>query len=289
MTDNTIICRNGRVLGYAEYGDPAGRPVFYFHGFPGSRFEAQATDVIAAQHGLRIIASDRPGIGLSDYQPGRAIGDWPADVVELADALGIAHFGVLGISGGGPYALACAAKIPQRLTGVAVVCSVAPPDVPGIARDMTCFARSALFLSRWWPWGLRLLYRSMVRQIQHNPDGYLGRLAKMASAADQQALSRHVIRQTLIASFREAVRRGSEGGLHELRLYTQPWGFRLEDVLMPVQLWHGGLDRVTPPGMGHYLHEVLPACQASFYADEGHYSLPINHMSEILMSLSGHL
>lgn len=274
------------MLSYAEYGDPAGNPVFYFHGFPGSRFEAQAVDTVASQQGLRIIAADRPGSGLSDFQPGRLISDWPTDVVELADSLGIGQFAVLGVSGGGPYALVCAAKIPQRLTAITVVCSLAPPDIAGIAEGMTRFPRSVLFLSRWLPWGARLLYSLMVRTIQRDPERLLARLAKMASVADQKALNQYGVRQALSTSFREAVRDGTEGGLRELYLYTHPWGFRLEDISIPVQLWQGELDTTTPARMGHYLSHSLPNCQARFYPDEGHYSLPINHMSEILRDIS---
>jgi pimeloyl-ACP methyl ester carboxylesterase len=274
------------VLGYAEYGDLSGKPIFYFHGFPGSRFEAQATEIGAARHGLRIIAVERPGFGLSDFLPDRFLSDWPSDVIELADALGIKQFAVLGVSGGGPYALACAAKIPQRLTAVSVVGSLAPPDVEGITEGMTCFSRRVLFLSSWMPWGVRFIYSSMLRTIQQNPDRFLTRLTKMTSAADQMTLSRGEVRQVLITSFREAGRNGIEGGLRELYLYTHPWGFRLESISLPVHLLHGEQDRMVPPRMGHYLSKVLPNCQTTFYPDEGHYSLPVNHMTEILARLS---
>ncbi len=121
-----IKLRDGRSLGYAEYGTPVGKPVFYFHGFPSSRLDWPLfdTDAIAARLNARIIAADRPGYGLSDFKRGRKILDWPDDVVELADALQIDRFAVLGISGGGPYAEACSFKIPQRLSATAIVCGM---------------------------------------------------------------------------------------------------------------------------------------------------------------------
>ena len=125
-TDGRIRLADGRRLGYAEYGDPEGKPLFYCHGFPASRLEAALLDPSARKAGVRVVAADRPGCGLSDFQPDRRIGDWPGDVVELAGALGIDRFAVVGVSGGGPYALACARKIPQRLTAAAVVCGLGP-------------------------------------------------------------------------------------------------------------------------------------------------------------------
>ena len=118
-----IKLKDGRALGYAEYGAPEGKPIFYFHGFPGSRLDWMLSDSDNSANELnaRIIAVDRPGMGLSDFKRDRKILDWPDDVVELADILQIERFSVLGISGGGPYTFACAFKIPERLTRTAIV------------------------------------------------------------------------------------------------------------------------------------------------------------------------
>jgi len=111
-----ILLSDGRRLSFQESGSADGHPVLYFHGFPGSRLEAGFADPAAKRHSLRIIGVDRPGFGLSDFQPGRRLIDWPHDVTQLADALNIKRFAVLGVSGGGPYAAVCAFKIPSRLT-----------------------------------------------------------------------------------------------------------------------------------------------------------------------------
>src|SRR5215475_3198278 len=116
--DGVLRLADGRALGYAEFGDSGGEPFFYFHGHPGSRLEARFAESAATAAGVRIIALDRPGYGLSDWQPGRAILDWPADVTEAADLLGIGGFSVVGGSGGGPYALACAYRLPDRVRRV---------------------------------------------------------------------------------------------------------------------------------------------------------------------------
>src|SRR5689334_6768677 len=113
--------RDGRRLAYNEWGDPRGKPVLYFHGLHSSRLALYRDADFFAAHGIRFITTDRPGVGQSDPQPHRTLLDWPADVIQLADALGLDRFAILAITGGGPYALACAYAIPARLTGVAIV------------------------------------------------------------------------------------------------------------------------------------------------------------------------
>ena len=125
---------DGRNLAYAEYGPVEGNPVFYFHGFPSSRLDWRLfhDDDTLAELNVRVIAPDRPGYGLSDHKRGRTISGWPEDVVELAGALGIDAFSVLGVSGGGPYAASCAFSIPDRLSKSGIVCGMGPADSPGV-------------------------------------------------------------------------------------------------------------------------------------------------------------
>src|SRR4030042_1974723 len=130
--DSSIVLWDGRHLAYAEYGDPRGKPVFLFHGIPGSRIFRPPPDDLTAANGVRLITVDRPGYGGSDFQPGRRILEWPADVCALADVLGLERFAVCGHSAGGPYVLACAAFIPQRLTAAGVISGLGPVDAPGM-------------------------------------------------------------------------------------------------------------------------------------------------------------
>lgn len=123
-TNKTIPLRDGRTLGYAEVGNSEGNTVFYFHGHPGSRLGARFLANHAAQADIRLIGIDRPRIRLSTFKAGRHLLEWPNDVVELADTLQIERFAVVGFSDGGPYALACAYKIPQRLTACGIVAGV---------------------------------------------------------------------------------------------------------------------------------------------------------------------
>jgi pimeloyl-ACP methyl ester carboxylesterase len=283
--DKTLRLEDGRLLGYAVYGDPAGRPVFYFHGFPGSRLEARLADQIAARLGVRVIAVDRPGFGLSDFKPHRTIFEWPDDVVKIADALGINRFAAIGVSGGGPYAAACALRIPQRLIAVAIVCGLGPLDIPDCTDGMIRKNHLIFFLGRRLPWLARISLGRMAYRVRRNPEEMLGRMLVELPDPDKAVLERPEVKNTMKDNIVEALRRGSRGVACELLLYTRPWGFLLNDIATRVDLWHGEQDASVPPTMGRYQASTIPNCRAMFYPGEGHFSLVINHMEEILSSL----
>jgi pimeloyl-ACP methyl ester carboxylesterase len=267
-TDRTVRLRDGRRLGYAEWGDPAGRPLLYFHGWPGSRVEGRLGDEAARANGVRLIALDRPGMGLSDYQPRRTLVDWPDDVLQVAMALGLERFAVLGISGGGPYAAACAWKLSERLTGAGIVSCLAPLDVPGVIAGMSWRNRLSLQLVGRLGVLRRVLMARMAVSVRRRPDRVLER--GVAAAVDKQYLDRPNVRKLLVESLSEAFRSGSRGPAWEMGLYARPWGFRLEGIRTPVYLWHGEQDANAPVTMGRYLAGVIPKCQASFVPGEGH-------------------
>jgi pimeloyl-ACP methyl ester carboxylesterase len=279
--DATLALRDGRTLGYAEYGDPKGQPGFYFHGHPGSRLEARLAHEAAAPRGVRIIALDRPGYGRSDFQPGRKILDWPNDVVEAADALGIERFGVLGASGGGPYALACAHVIPERLTNASVVSGVGPYEAPGATDGMRWKNRVGFQLGARFPALARFIMWSMARKMRRDPEATVAAVARAMSQQDAETIRRPEVREALAADISEAFRQGSQGPAWDVVLLGGPWGFRLEEVKMRVYLWQGEADVLVPPAMGRHLAERLPNCRARFFPGEGHL-LVIDHMAEIL-------
>jgi pimeloyl-ACP methyl ester carboxylesterase len=283
--DKTVSLDDGRLLGYAVYGDPEGRPVFYFHGFPGSRLEARLADGVAARLGIRLIALDRPGFGLSDFMPRRTIFDWPGYVVTIADVLGIKRFAAVGVSGGGPYAAACAVRIPDRLTAVAIISGLGPLDISGGAGPMVRTNNVILFLGRRLPWLARMSLRRIAYQVRRNPEEMLGRMTAALPDPDKAVLARPDVKATLKDNVAEAFRGGSRGAACELLLYTRPWGFRLNDITTRVDLWHGEQDLSVPANMGRYQACTIPNCRAIFYPGEGHFSLAINYMEEILSSL----
>jgi pimeloyl-ACP methyl ester carboxylesterase len=267
----TLQLREGRMLGYAEYGQPSGKALFYFGA---SRLEARLLAEQAAQAGIRLIGIDRPGMGLSQFQPHRHLLDWPDDVVALADHLQIEHFAVMGHSGGGPYALVCAYKTPDRLTACGIVSGMEPLVVfffqrfPWLLIPMT--------------WGRGQFFRneaqartSLMRFTRHWPK------------PERDSLLIPDMSNTLVASQAEAFRQGARGLTYDIVLIEGlPWGFRLEDITFPkLFLWHGELDTDTPIAMGHTITERIAQCRATFYPSEGHISVLANHRDEIMTVL----
>jgi pimeloyl-ACP methyl ester carboxylesterase len=261
-TARTIPLRDGRRLGYAERDDPGGRPLLYFHGWPGSRVEGRLGDEAARAKGVRLIALDRPGMGLSDYLPRRTLVDWPDDVIQVAAALGLDRFAVLGISGGGPYAAVCAWKLSERLTGAGIVSGLAPVDAPGGIAGMSRRNRLAFQLAGRLAALRRVLMAATAVSVRRHPDRVLER--GVAAAVDKQYLDRSDVRAILGESLSEAFRSGSRGPAWEMGLCARLWGFRLEDIRAPVHVWHGEQDASAPVTMGRYLATVIPECRASF-------------------------
>ena len=280
-THQQIKLKDGRSLGYAEYGAQDGKPVFYFHGFPGSRVDwlLSDSDNSAAELNARIIAVDRPGMGLSDFKRGREILDWPYDVIELAGALQVDRFAVLGFSGGGPYAAACAYKIPERLTTTAIVCGMGPAEAPGIKEGAAWYFPGKPSLIR------RLILMLSSMGVQKNPDQFLSRSKEALSEPDRLVLDQPELAKAYIDTVREAFRSGIGGANQEATLCKRPWQFRLQDINTEIHLWHGELDRSVPISVARYVADAIPNCQATFLKDEAHISLPHNHIREILSVL----
>jgi pimeloyl-ACP methyl ester carboxylesterase len=281
-TARVIRLRDGRRLGYAEWGDRRGWPLLYFHGWPGSRLEGRLGDEAARAKGVRLIALDRPGMGLSDYQPHRALADWPDDVLQLAAAVGLERFAVLGISGGGPYAAACAWKLANQVTGAGLVSSLAPLDVPRAVAGMGPRNRLSFQLGRR-AVVRRALFAAMAVSVRRGPDRVLER--GLGAAVDKNYLCRPGVRRVLGESLSDAFRNGGRGGAWEMGLYARPWGFRLENIRTPVYLWHGEQDVNAPVTMGCYLASVIPDCRATFYPGEAHLHF-IDRVPEIFSALS---
>ncbi|MBI2724047.1 MAG: alpha/beta hydrolase [Chloroflexi bacterium] len=281
--DNVVRLPDGRLLGYGQYGDPDGAPLFLLHGMPGSRLEGEIAHEAMAAAGVRLIAPDRPGYGLSDRLPGRTIPGFAEDVVALADRLGVGRFGVAGVSGGGPYAAACAYRIPERLTAAGIVSGVGPFDAPG-ARDGMNRMNQVLFgLARRAPFAVTAAMALMAR-ASRSPR-LIQQMKRSMPAPDRAVLSDPTVERLFTASAKEAFRQGAGGAAQETVLYARPWGFRLQDIRMPVHLWQGGADANVPPSMGRYQASQIPDCREHWYPDEGHL-LVITHFEEIARVLT---
>lgn len=265
----TLHLHDGRLLGYAEYGDPAGEPLFYQHGLPGSRLEGRLWREAATAQCVRLIALERPGCGLSDFKPGHAIATWPDDVAEAATLLGIPEFGVLGSGAGGPFALACGWKLPRRLTWLGVVSSLAPWEAPGVESGMRRSNRLLLRLARRAPRVAALPVSIAGFLARRFPGLFVSQLRRGSPPGDRTIFESRELRDTLIASINEGFRHGSRGSAEELALLANPWGFALDAVNLTVRLWHGDADTSVPVAMGRYLADRLPQCEAMFLAGAG--------------------
>jgi pimeloyl-ACP methyl ester carboxylesterase len=275
---------DGRLLGFAEYGDPAGAPVFFFHGQVGSRLLGRSLDADARRLGLRILAPDRPGLGFSDFRPGREIADWPADVVELAAELGMARFAVVGASAGAAYALACAWKVPEQVTAtvlagseLSVPMTEPAPDTPALQRVLS---RSAV----WAPWTIRPVMTVLGQVSRRSPEQALVRMQESASEADRPAFDRPEVRAMLTHSMAETFRSGPRGAAHDLRLVTNDWGLPFGDVTVPVDVWHGEDDLEVTPGDVRRLADALPTGRLNIVAGVGHHLL-LTHPGDVLAAL----
>jgi pimeloyl-ACP methyl ester carboxylesterase len=285
LPEGEIRLRDGRRLAYAEYGDPQGKPILFFHGTPGSRLFHHPDNSVAASAGARIIAIDRPGFGRSDFKPGRTLLDWPSDVVQLADVLNMERFAVMGYSGGGPYAAVCASTIPDRLTAAGLVNSIAPLDTPEITKGMHGMGHMFFTLERHLPPLARLSCRLMCTTWRSNPDLYFkAQLNGLYNSKEAQTML-PVMKAMLTADLLEAVRAGTRGITRDLEILARPWGFQLHVIPTDVFLWHGEDDTQAPLAMGKRLAGAIPHCRATFFPGEGHWAI-YGHWQEILTALA---
>ena len=282
-----LTTAGGRRLAWSEYGLPGGRPVVYCHGFPASRLEAAILAEAAERTGIRLIAPDRPGYGRSDPRPGHSLLDGAEDLRGVADARGIERFHVLGVSGGGPYALAAGQRLAPRLTGVTLVGALGPLEGADALQEFRGAGRLFLTVARRLP-GLLPPLAGLVTLLVRagRPDLVLRLLAGDPPPADRRALADPRFRPAAVAAFAEAFRQGSAAAVAELRRYVSPWGFDPEAVAAPVSLWHGTADRTVPVAIGRRLAQSLPRCRSRFLEGEGHFSLPCYHGEEILETLA---
>ncbi|GAP86214.1 putative alpha beta hydrolase [Rosellinia necatrix] len=282
----TLTLPDGRTLGYAQYGLLAGPAIFYLHGLPGSRIEGALFDAPAIIPRARIISVDRPGYGLSSPQPNRTILDHANDVDHLASHLGLDSYGVLGISGGGPYALACAAALPaEKLKAVSIICGLGPPDLPKTGMD-------------WWHWvGFTIGFRyfpgacgwwfsreSLGRldlTDQERFDRFQREWAKAKPSAhskDVAALEDADLVRWLVRNHGEAYHQGFDGFVLDGRLSSYDFGFQIQDIRsdLPVHLWYGKHDTSVPPCHGEGIAARLGPNARLRIEDETHGSLTWN-------------
>jgi len=287
---------DGRDLAWFEVGAPRGVPVFVFHGSPGRSFEFSIYDQVARRVKVRLISLDRPGYGHSTYKPRRKLGDFGSDIRQFADHLGVDTFSVLGHSGGGPHALACARFLPERVRRCAVVSGVAPPGRANMTEGMMLTNRMQWVLYSRWPakldglaatlgWLVAPVLAAFLKYGLRHPETRLDGFAKMLPACDAEVVARPEIRAQLVAEAREFSLPTARTAIQDMALCIRPWDFSLADIDVVVDIWHGDRDRNVPLAQGQELARTIPNASLHECVGEGHW-LVVDHMEEILIALA---
>ena len=292
LLNQTIKLKDGRNLGYAEFGNVNGKSIFYFHGHGTSRLEPKMYDLENVKDNFRLIGVDRPGFGLSDFNQKHTLLSWPDDIAELADALSIDKFSVLGGSGGAPFALACAYKIPNRLISCGIVSGLGPIKL-GI-EDMAKNQRKELEMAQKNPKRLNFVFKLIVKfldKLKQEPieevKKKLLKRGKNLPEADKKFFEDTDNCYLYMELMGESLRQGIAGPRHESILLASPWGFELGEISpdLKINSWHGKLDPNVPIRMARAMCKEIPNCEMKIYDNLGHLSPAINNIEEIITTL----
>jgi pimeloyl-ACP methyl ester carboxylesterase len=260
---------DGRRVACAEYGDPGGLPVLALHGTPGSRLMFALADRAARERGVRLIAPERPGYGLSDYRHSESLAQIAEDLSAVADLYEVERFAVIGVSGGGPYAVAAAAAMPDRISLLALVAPIG--EVADVQLRLSRFQRLLFRRLARRPWASRLFFGRLRLMVFRSPDTAYRWLMRRVRAADRELLARSGVRISLQAAMGEGLRPGVEGVAQDLRLCCSPWRLRFADIDVPAIIWQGSDDPVVPPEAAYALARALPNCRLDVIPAAGHY------------------
>ena len=282
-----ISLSSGRKLCYAEFGAENGIPLLYFHGWPSSRLQARAVHKLGKKLGITIYAPDRPGLGQSDNQEGRTLKDWPIIVEEFINHLNLKQpIHVQGVSGGGPYALATACALNNRIATTSIVCGAPPLQELPNRNEMI------------WPYRALLKVRPIIPAImkpalpitkwiasKDYDEAPLSWFVKTLSKADQTMFGQDDTADFALYSFREAFSMDAPGLLIDADAYSERWNLDYSQITHPVHFWHGTADQNIPFSMAKHLASQIPNAITHWLEGEGHYTIPIKHSEKILATL----
>jgi pimeloyl-ACP methyl ester carboxylesterase len=281
-----VFQHDGQNLFWEEYGDSSRKPVFFFHGWPGSHLQAFILSKRAEELGVRLIAPDRPGMGGSTIVRHRRLLDWPSTITALADFLGISTFSILAVSGGGAYAFACARVIPFRLEKVGVCSGVPYSNWLREDRTANSFLSGGVKLHDRLPQLGNPAFRMMRAMVLgHASVRNVRRLLFLLPPADQEFLKQTDILEGLVASTKESYRQSAEGVYQDIRLITSDWGFESAEVCFPILWWHGDVDEVCPIDSIRRVAARNQFIKLTEFPNEGHYSLSIGKLENLLTEL----
>ena len=270
--EGTVSVAPGRRLSFAEFGPPDGRPVLWFHGTPGARRQIPAeARVLARAEGLRIVGIDRPGIGSSTPHLYPTILDFAADIERVLESLGIDRFGVVGLSGGGPYALAVARAFPERAVAAGILGGVAPTVGPdAIDGGLVALGRRlapVIAVGRV-PLGIGLT--GALRLARPLAAPALEVYARLSPEGDRRILARPEFKAMFLDDLLNGSRKQLSAPLADVLLFSRHWGFEARDVQVPVRWWHGDADHIIPFAHGQHMVARLPNAELVVQPGESH-------------------
>lgn len=277
LSEGTVEVEPGRRVGFAEYGVRGGPVVLLFHGYPGGR-AADLSSPALAEAGVSLLSIERPGFGLSDQVPGRTLLGWADDVRSFVDAIGVARFGIVGVSGGAPYALAAARSLPDRVAAVALLCPACMQvEEPALDDLLPSSFRDQIVQYRTEPEAALAAERAQLelrsQQWSSDPNGLLEEMFAGVSIADpvESARFREKWSSVLSATY------GATPGLDEFRVMCESWGFDFTEVSTPVHAWHGDADTSVPLALTEHAVASLPNAELTVCPSEGHLLSPAHH------------
>lgn len=272
FADGQVKLRDGRRLAFGRFGDPGGRPAYWFHGTPGGRCQLppDAPDV-AREHGFELITVERPGIGESTHHPERTLLSWADDVRQLADNLGHERFAVIGLSGGGPYVLSCCHELPERVVcGISLggVGPVADPEAPGY-KGITPHLMRAMDKLRT-PIGHVITHVLKPARVFVSPgfDTYV----KYGPQEDRTLFERPEIKAMFCRDITAAIRHSARAPVWDISLFSRPWPFQLENIRVPVTFYHGITDTIVPLSHSEYMAGKIPGAELEVMTELGHFA-----------------
>lgn len=268
-----VYAADGRRLAFEEKGHPLGHPVFLLHGTPGSRVGPCPRGSVLYRLGVRLISFDRPGYGGSDRLVGRSVADIAADIAAIADELGLARFSVVGRSGGGPHALACAALLPRRVISAAVLVGLAPHAAEGLdwfggmtESNITEYTNALAGRQSFAAW-----LAPAAQEIRSHPGSLIAKLYAELPECDRRMVANPGVRAMLMQTYAEALRRSEDGWIDDAIAFCSPWGFDPRDITTPTLLWHGGKDKFSPIDHSRWLAERIPSATMRIEPDAAHF------------------
>ncbi|ART69925.1 alpha/beta hydrolase [Mycobacterium dioxanotrophicus] len=270
--EGNIAVGDDRQIGFAEFGDPGGRAVFWLHGTPGARRQIPTeARMYAEQNHIRLIGVDRPGIGSSTPHQYDRVLDFGDDLQTIADTLGIDKMAVVGLSGGGPYTLACAAAMPDRVTAAGVLGGVAPlvgPD--GIHSGLMDLGATVAPLLQVAGMPIRLAASGLIRLIRPVASPALEIYARMSPEGDRRMLGRPEFKAMFLDDLLNGSRKQLAAPFYDIVVFTRDWGFRLDEISVPVRWWHGDHDHIVPFAHGRHVVSRLRDAQLTELPYESH-------------------